>query len=347
MTVCDHTHTHKNVLRARRELERDGKDDDTSDGEWAEVQLELIRQVGYYTREKRLHFLCSVCCCPGFFFFFFFVLSLFFFFYELVVLFAYLRRKLPWPGPAIKGRSKPKTRERACGMCVSVYLKFVCVLSNDQLFFSFQERAVVGRASEMRARRGRANDLRRKIVRLEKRAGLPLPSSPSPPTSTSTSTSPSLRECYREDARETFEETSVHPALTSGGEDKTKLTAKEKKSGVGPGGDDMRDYCTTSGFFAEDVVIRDAEGGVRLVPLTMTRKQHQYGHNSSSRSRSNVCTPERGSATDGNSSDSGDGGGDGGRGGNGGLWEWGYGAGRLWRWMRGRGGSTEKKTRNS
>lgn len=32
-------------FRARRDLERAGKDDDTSDGEWAEVQLELIRQV--------------------------------------------------------------------------------------------------------------------------------------------------------------------------------------------------------------------------------------------------------------------------------------------------------------
>jgi len=32
-------------FRARRDLESSGKDEDTSDGEWAEVQLELIRQV--------------------------------------------------------------------------------------------------------------------------------------------------------------------------------------------------------------------------------------------------------------------------------------------------------------
>ena len=32
--------------RVRRDLEKEGKNDDTSDGEWAEVQLELIRQVG-------------------------------------------------------------------------------------------------------------------------------------------------------------------------------------------------------------------------------------------------------------------------------------------------------------
>lgn len=33
------------IPRARRDLEREGRGEDVSDGEWAEVQLELIRQV--------------------------------------------------------------------------------------------------------------------------------------------------------------------------------------------------------------------------------------------------------------------------------------------------------------
>ncbi|CAM9884631.1 unnamed protein product, partial [Pylaiella littoralis] len=205
---------------ARGALERDGQADDTSDGEWAELQLELIRQ----------------------------------------------------------------------------------------------ERAIVGRASEMRARRERAHDLRRKILQLEERAEL-LPSTPhqhqhqhqqQQQQAPQTSTSP----------QENFQETG-HPTLTPREGKKVVLTGKE--IGVGEGPDDMRG-CTTG--FAEDEVIRDVERGVRLVPLLTTRKR--FGDSS-------VCTPA-GGAEDGNNGDSGgSGGGDGG----GGLQGRGYGVKRLWSWMRG------------
>lgn len=45
-------------FRARGALERDGQADDTSDGEWAELQLELIRQVGY--ARKTAIIVCSL-----------------------------------------------------------------------------------------------------------------------------------------------------------------------------------------------------------------------------------------------------------------------------------------------
>lgn len=95
------------------------------------------------------------------------------------------------------------------------------------------------------------------------------------------------------------------------------------KIGVWTGPDDMRD-CTTTGF-AEDAVIQDAEGGVRLVPLSMTRKQ--YGDSSGG---SSVCARARGAAGGNNISDGGN------------LRGWGYRVGKLWGWVRGGGVGREE-----
>lgn len=134
----------------------------------------------------------------------------------------------------------------------------------------------------MRARRARVDSLRRDILGLEKSAGL---------------RPPSPREEYRSD--------NSHTLPFQGGE-------QEEEDGAAPTAQNISTRARTVGFkqgssggFAEEMVLRDAERGVRLMPLLSTREKK--GH------------------VGGDSSGGGPGGGAEGR----------AGVGRLWRWLRG------------
>ncbi|CAM9898804.1 unnamed protein product [Ectocarpus fasciculatus] len=198
----------------RRDLEKEGKNDDTSDGEWAEVQLELIRQ----------------------------------------------------------------------------------------------ERAVVARANEMRARRTRLDTLRRDIIDLEKHAGI------TPPP-------PSLPPGNSRQNRQHQDTPLVPPQPVPEEAEWAALNSSGSRAGVS---DKEPSWAAD---FVEEEVIRDAEAGVRLMPLLPTnrdRGQDDGSYSSSFLSASGAV----GSSDDGGGGGGGDGDGDAkGRG---------YGFGRLWRWvMRG------------
>lgn len=166
----------------------------------------------------------------------------------------------------------------------------------------FQERAVYSRALEMRARRGRVDGLRRDVLGLEKHAELLLPSllREAPP--------PSSLEHSAENSSRSLSSREETPAPTGG-------------NSVGTGG-----YGQVSpAGFAEEMVIRDVERGVRLVPLRPT---------SARKARGGDGEILGGCAGDG-SVGSGRGGGGGGGDAEGSSRGRGYGFGRLWRWVRG------------
>ncbi|CBN77000.1 hypothetical protein Esi_0024_0189 [Ectocarpus siliculosus] len=190
----------------RGDLEKEGKNDDTSDGEWAEVQLELIRQ----------------------------------------------------------------------------------------------ERAVVARANEMRARRARLDTLRRDIIDLEKHARL---TRPLPPGNS-------------REHRQHQDKFLVPPQPVPQEAESVALMPSGCRAGVG---DEEPSWAAE---FVEEEVIRDAETGVRLMPLLPTKRdREQDGSYSSLMSASGAV----GSSDGGGSGD----GGDGPK--RRGL----YGFGKLWRWIRG------------
>ncbi|CAM9631891.1 unnamed protein product, partial [Ectocarpus sp. 12 AP-2014] len=143
----------------RRDLEKEGKNDDISDGEWAEVQLELIRQ----------------------------------------------------------------------------------------------ERAVVARANEMRARRSRLDALRRDIIDLEKHAGL----------------TPTLPPGNSREHRQHQGKFLVPPQLVPEDAESVALMPSGSRAGVG---DEEPSWAAE---FVEEEVIRDAETGVRLMPLLPTRRDSE------------------------------------------------------------------------
>lgn len=144
----------------------------------------------------------------------------------------------------------------------------------------------MARAIEMRARRARVDSLRRDIAGLEESAGL-LPPSP--------------RQEYRTD--------NSRPIPSE--ED-----ARGEDGGLVPTAQHISKINRTIGFervspgaFAEEMVLRDAEGGVRLMPLFTATKEKGDG-----------------------GSDSGSGGGGGAGGAAGGRR---VGVRRLWAWLRG------------
>ncbi|CAM9728003.1 unnamed protein product [Ectocarpus sp. 12 AP-2014] len=189
----------------RRDLEKEGKNDDTSDGEWAEVQLELIRQ----------------------------------------------------------------------------------------------ERAVVARAYEMRARRARLDTLRRDIIDLEKHAGL----------------TPTLPPGNSREHRQHQGKFLLPPQPVPEDAESVALVPSGSRAGVGD------EEPSGAAEFVEEEVIRDAETGVRLMPLLSTqRDSEEDGGYSSFMSASGAV-----GSSDGGSS--GGGGGD--------AKARGYGLRRLWRWVRG------------
>lgn len=141
---------------------------------------------------------------------------------------------------------------------------------------------MAARAIEMRARRVRVNSLRQDIVDLEKRAGLRSP--PSPP-------------------EEGCPDYNSHPLPSNKADEKGPVPTTRKPGAIRPVGFGQG----SPGGLAEEMVLRDAERGVRLMPLPGNRK---------------------GRGDDDCSSDgtSGAVGGAGGRG---------VSVGRLWRWVRG------------
>lgn len=133
----------------------------------------------------------------------------------------------------------------------------------------------------MRARRARVNSLRRDILGLEKSAGLRPPSPP--------------EEYCSENSR---------PFPSEGDEEKEEEEPVPTAQNVDVGMVGFEEVSPSD--FAEEIVLRDAERGVRLMPLVGTRKEK------------------------------GDGGSDGGGGaGGGGAGGRGVSVGRLWRWVRG------------
>lgn len=130
------------------------------------------------------------------------------------------------------------------------------------LFFSpFQERAVVARANEMRARRARLDVMRSEILELEHSANpllppsLLLPSLPPPTPPSVTPTSPSG--IFRDFSREYIDHQGQHQ----------KHSASTASGRVGVD----RGWVSTA---VEEAVIGDAEKGVILVPL---RKGFEMG----------------------------------------------------------------------